>query len=109
MAASVVSSGTQTATLTTEHAVYDSTTAGTFQFVVDTSNLTSTETVELRAYTKVINSSGTYRQAAVVVVSAGDASPASISQPFLCPNGVKFTLKQPAGTGRSFDWAVWSI
>lgn len=109
MSASVVSSGTQTATVTTEHSLYDSTTAGTFQLAVDTSNLTSAETVELRAYTKVINTSGTYRQAAVITVVAGDASPASISPPLLCPNGAKFTLKQLSGTGRAFDWAVWSI
>jgi hypothetical protein len=109
MAASVTSSGTQTATISTEHAVYDSTTAGTFQFAVDSTNLATGESVELRVYTKVINTSGTYRQAAVVTVLAGDPSPATISPPLLCPNGVKFTLKQLSGTGRSFDWAVWSI
>lgn len=110
MAASVVTSGTQTATISTEHSLYDSSgTAGTFQLAVDTTNLTSTESVELRVYTKVINTSGTYRQAAVVTVTAGDQSPASISPPLLCPNGAKFTLKQISGTGRAFDWAVWSI
>ena len=109
MTASVASSGTQTATVSTEHSLSDSTTAGTFQLAVDTSNLSSTEAVELRAYEKVINTSGTYRQVAIVTVYAGDPSPLSLSPPLLCPNGAKFTLKQLSGTGRSFDWAVWSI
>lgn len=109
MTASVVTSGSQTATISTEHSLYDSTTAGTFQLAVDTSVLSGSESVELRAYTKVINTSGTYRQAAVVTIQAGDPSPGSISPPLLCPNGAKFTLKQLSGTGRSFDWAVWSI
>lgn len=109
MAASVVSDGSQTATLSTEHALYDSTIAGTFQLAVDTTNLTSTEIVELRVYTKIRTSGGTYRQAGAVTVYAGDTSPASISPPLLCPNGVKYTLKQIGGTGRAFDWAVWSV
>ncbi len=109
MAASVAASGTQSATPSTEHAVHDSSTAGTFQFVVDTTNLSGVEVVELRAYTKVINTSGVYRQAAVVTVAAGDTSPASIGPPMLCPNGVKFSLKQIGGSSRNFDWAVWSV
>lgn len=109
MTANVVTSGTQTATVSTEHTLYNSTTAGMFQLAVDTSNLVSGESVELRAYTKVINSAGTYRQATVVTVLGADASPAAISPPLLCPNGAQFTLKQLSGTGRSFDWAVWSV
>lgn len=110
MSANVVSSGTQTATINTEHTLYDSSgTAGTFQLAVDIANLATGESVELRVYTKVINTSGTYRQAALVTGQAGDPSPASISPPLLCPNGAKFTLKQLSGTGRAFDWAVWSI
>jgi len=109
MAASVTASGTQTATVTTEHTLSNSSTAGTFQLAVDTSNLVAGESVELRAYVKVINTSGTYRQAAVVLVQGGDPSPAAISPPLLCPNGVQYTLKQLSGTGRAFDWAVWSI
>jgi hypothetical protein len=109
MAASVASSGTQTAVISTEHAVYDSATAGTFQFVVDTNNMVSGEIAELRVYSKTITSGGTYRQAAVITVTAVDASPLFISPPFMCPNGAKFTLKQTSGTGRAFDWAVWSI
>lgn len=109
MTASVTTSGSQTATVTTEHSLYNATTAGTFQLAVDTSNLVSGESVELRVYTKVINTSGTYRQAGIVLVQGGDPSPAALSPPLLCPNGAQFTLKQLSGTGRSFDWAVWSI
>lgn len=109
MAASVADSGSQTATLTTEHSLYDNTTAGTFQFVVDTNAMASGDITELRIYSKTSSSGGTYRQAAVITVTGVDASPLFISPPFMCPNGAKFTLKQTTGTGRSFPWAVWSI
>jgi hypothetical protein len=109
MAASVTTSGTQTAVISTEHTLYNASTAGTFQLAVDTSNMVAGESVELRVYTKVINSAGTYRQAAIVLVQGGDPSPGAVSPPLLSPNGVQFTLKQLSGTGRAFDWAVWSI
>lgn len=104
-----MTSGQQSATPATEHTLHDTTTAGTYQLAVDTTNLAGVETVELRAYLRVINTSGTYRQAAVVSIPTGDASPLALSPPFLAPNGIKFTLTQIGGSSRSFDWAVWSI
>ncbi len=105
--ASEVGSGTQAATPATEHTLYDNATAGVFELVVDATNLSGAELVELRAYVKVL-AAGSYRQAHMVTVAAGDTSPAIISPPLLCPNGVKFTLKQVGGSSRNFDWAVWS-
>lgn len=109
MSASVVASGTQTATISTEHTLYDNATARTLALAVDTTNLVSGESVTLRIYTKVINTSGTYRQASAITIAGGDPSPAAVSPPLLFPNGAKFTLQQTAGTGRAFDWAVHSV
>lgn len=108
MAATVVTSGTQTATPATEHTLHTTVTAGVYLLVVDATNLSGTETVELRAYVKVV-SGGTYKQAHVFTMYAGDASPAAVSLPFVSPVDIKFTLKQVGGTGRAFDWAVWSV
>ncbi|MDH5452679.1 MAG: hypothetical protein OEX14_04925, partial [Paracoccaceae bacterium] len=52
MAASVNTSGSQTATLTTEHTLATVSTAGTFQLAVDAANLVNGETVTLRIYGK---------------------------------------------------------
>lgn len=108
MAAAVVTEGTQAATPSTEHAVYDSATVGVFTFVVDVTNLSGTETVELRSYVKV-KTAGSYRQAHVATFAAGELSPAVVSLPFVAPNGIKFTLKQIGGSSRNFDWSVWSV
>lgn len=106
--ATVAASGTQTATLTTEHSLYDAATNGVFALVVDVTNLAGVETVELRAYTKVL-AGGSYVQAHSVTFAAGEAAPAVMSPPFLSPNGIKFTLTQTGGTGRAFPWAVWAV
>lgn len=108
MAVSVVTSGTQTATPGTEHTLHTTATAGVYALAVDTTNLAGTETVELRAYLKVI-SGGSYRQAHVVTVYTGDASPAAFSLPFISPVDIKFTLKQVGGSSRNFDWGVWTV
>jgi len=100
--------GSQTATLGTEHTLATVNTAGTFVLKVDTSNLANDETLELRIKTK--NDSGeaaavlefyasfTHAQTMVqksslaVVLSANDAA--------------AFTLKQTGGTGRAFPWTI---
>ncbi len=107
MAASVVSSGTQTATPATEHTLIDTGTAGVYSLAVDVTNLSGAETCELRAYLKVLTS-GSYRLVDVQTFYAGATAPAAVSPPFLAPNGIKFTLTQVGGSSRGFDWAVWS-
>lgn len=110
MAVSVVSSGSQTAVIGTEHTLDTITAAGVYQLVVDVSNLADGSTpdiVEFRVYGKarssdsemLLYSSGEYQgnqslnlKASVAVVS---------------PHHAKFTLIQRQGTGRAFPWAVY--
>lgn len=96
--------GTQTAVIGTEHILLSPATNGTYEFAVNVANLAIMESVELRAYRKILSGGGyvqcwkgTYTGGAVI-------SPAAQMPPIPMPYGGKFTLLQLNGTGRNFDW-----
>lgn len=97
--------GSQSASIGTEHTLASPTTAGTYVLEVDTSNLVNGDLVELRVYNKVDGTNyrqvwkGAYQH---IQVDNNKASPPLA----LAGAGAKFTLKQTAGTGRSFPWAL---
>lgn len=103
-----VDSGTQTASISTEHTLSTRTSARTYVLLVDLSNLAAGDTVELRAKVKVLSSSTT-RQAYVETFTGDQTDDAFISIPIPTAHSCSFTLKQTAGTGRSFDWSVLSL
>lgn len=110
-APSVAASGTQTATLTTEHTLSDSTgaaTAGYFQLVVDTAALVGGEDLELQVYEPVL-ASGTLRVVERIFLTGALNDPLVKSNVHACTHGVKFTLRQTGGTGRAFPWEVRSV
>jgi hypothetical protein len=100
-------SGTQTATIGTEHTLDSPSTSATYVFMVDTVNMANNDILELRCYDKVDATNlrviwkGTYQHIQVVI---GKASP-----PLAVTAGAQFTLKQTAGTGRSYPWSVRRI
>jgi len=103
----VNSSGSQTATISTEHTLATIATAGVFVLAVDMANLVAGDVVEVRIYGKADSTDterllhrGTYGPAAL-------ASPLIMSVPIMSPHHFKATLKQTAGTGRAFPWAVY--
>lgn len=111
MAVSINTSGSQTATINTEHILSGAaiTTPGIYQLKVDLGALVAGDVVELRMYGKVRAtdterlmwgpvSYGPIVPSGLIAVSPADVTAAS----------VKFTLKQVAGTGRAFPWAVYS-
>jgi hypothetical protein len=99
------STGTQSATVNTEHTLASPTTAGTYVLEVDTVNLVLGDLLELRVYNKIDGTNyrqtwkGTYQH---VQTNNNKASPPLA----VASAGAKFTLKQTAGTGRSFPWAL---
>lgn len=92
----VDTSGSQTATLGTEHSLSTPSTNGTFVFEVDTVNMAAGDMVELHCYDMVDGTNlrqlwkSTYQHAQFNV---GKASP-----PLAMTAGAKFSLKQVAGT-----------
>ncbi len=111
MAVTAQGSGTQTATITTEHTLLDVAVAGTFTFHVDQVNMAAGDIVEFRIYQNVLTG-GTRRVA--YFQSYFDAQPADdlikisvpISNELTDAGALRFTLKQTAGTGRAFPWKV---
>jgi hypothetical protein len=104
-------SGTQTATLTTEHFLTSPNVAGTFTLHVDTNAMVTGDVVELRVYQMVLTG-GTYRVA--YFARYADSQPADdlikisvpISNELTDTNSLRFSLIQTLGTGRAFPWKV---
>lgn len=101
----VVTSGTQTATISTKHQLYTTNAANTYALIVETVNMVLGDVLEL--YIDIAcESGGTHRQAYYVVFAHVQADTAKISVPVVAPYGATFHLKQTAGTGRAFKWCV---
>lgn len=104
----VESSGTQTAVINTEHTLATPATANTRVLLVDTAAMLSGDILELRIKGSVL-ASGTV--SLILLQSFYDVVPDSHTQspPVVLPQGGTFTLKQTAGTGRAFPWAVLTL
>jgi len=106
MALSSIQNGTQTATISTEHTLGSAVTAaGTFLLSVNTTNMVNGDVLEIRAKTKVLTggAEAVYMLATYAHIQ-GD--PVKMSIPIPSLYSLTFTLKQTAGTGRSFEWNI---
>lgn len=101
-------SGTQVAVITTEHVLTTQTAISTYVLVVDCNNMAAGDTLELRVKVKTLTGS-TERLAYIETLNDVQASPVFMSVPVPTVWSAKFTLKQTAGTGRSFDWSVVAL
>jgi hypothetical protein len=106
---SVDSSGTDTAVVGTEQTLDTSTSNGTFVFVVDTTNMALGDVTELRIYTKTLNTSGLDQVWKATYGPNPSFNPVAMSPPVASDQSIKVTLKQVAGTARTYDWKVLRI
>lgn len=109
MAVSINTDGSQTAVISTEHTLATITTAGTFVLGVDLANLVGGDVLELRIKTKLRTSGGTSRLAYIATFTNPQLELMVYSNPVPSPVEFLATLKQTAGTGRAFDWAVYQL
>lgn len=111
MAVTAQASGTQTATIGTEHTLADVAVAGTYTFHVDSDAMVAGDSLELRIYQMVLTG-GTrrvaYYQTYFDTQVADDKIKISvpISNELTDAGALRFTLKQVTGTGRAFPWKV---
>jgi hypothetical protein len=103
----VESSGTQTAVVGTEHSLYISTAAKTLTLIVDTNNMLNGDELELRVKAAAI-SAGTRRLVYLGVYAHVQVEPLKVSVPVPSPYSWEASLKQTAGTARTYDWVVVS-
>jgi hypothetical protein len=111
MAITQHASGTQAATITTEHflGTDPDTTAGVFQFLVELSAMARADTLEIRVYEKVNDSGDTARQIAMWPVLNEQTDLLFVSPALVLLVGWRFSIKQTTGTGRSFQWSVRKV
>lgn len=108
---SLQGSGTQTATVTTEHTLLDIAAQGIFTLHVDKINMVAGDALELRIY-QIILTGGTRRVAYLGsftgAQSADDmiAISVPIANDLSDAGSLRFTLKQTTGTSRNFPWKV---
>lgn len=113
MAITVVGSGTQAATVTTEHSLDIETAAGVYVLEVDCSAMVALDVLELRIKTNTL-AAGTERTKVLAIFygppNEGDGLLQSIPIPHdATAANIEFTLKQTFGTSRSFPWKVLNI
>lgn len=111
MAVTAHASGTQTATVTTEHFLTSPAVAGVFTLHVDLVNMVAGDYVELRVYQMVLTA-GTQRVAYLDTYQGAQptdqliAISVPISNELTDANALRFSLKQTLGTSRNFPWKV---
>ncbi len=105
-------SGTQTATVTTEHTLRDVAAAGLYQLVVDLGAMVAGDVVELRCKEALLTS-GTLREIIIGIFYGAQPTHAKMAiSPWLSnintdSASLRFTLKQTFGTSRDFPWQVF--
>ena len=111
MAVTLHASGTQSATVTTEHSLGTAAVAGVFQLIVDVSGLLDNDVLVLRIKQKVLTG-GTAR-----VMWSETYYGAQSAEAYIVPSipvlndlveagALDFTLQQTFGTSRDFPWKV---
>lgn len=111
MAISEHATGSQTATISTEHTLNGTspeTTDGIYQLVIDTANMAAGDTTEIRIKEKA-RTGDTQRQIFVSTLSGAQSDPLWVSPTFVLMNGWDMTLKQTAGTGRAYPWSIRKV
>ena len=104
------SSGTQAATVNTEHYLLSTSDNGTYILVVNTKNMVSGDTLELRLYLSTTD--GAQPDVCYYGFVPGNQGPDArvyISVPMPSYSGCSFTLKQTAGTSRDFQCQILAL
>ena len=113
MTVAAYASGTQAATVTTEHFLSSPNAAGVYTLHVDTVNMVAGDVLELRVYQMVLTG-GTQRVYNLQTYSGAQPTDAlvkvsvPIGNELTDSNSLRFSLKQTYGTSRNFPWKVLS-
>lgn len=102
-------SGTQTAVISTEHSLSTQTTAATYVLMVNLTNLVNGDIVELRLKTKVLTGDTAEEIYGPTYQNDQGSKPIVASPPVVSMFSIEATLKQTAGTARSFAWSLLTL
>jgi hypothetical protein len=107
MAWTVDASGSQVAVVGTEHILDSPTASATYVLSVDTVNFANGDLVELRAYDMIDGTN--YREVWCMTFEHAQTQIGKVFPPLAVTTQAKFTLKQTAGSARTFPWSVRRI
>jgi hypothetical protein len=108
MALSEIAGASQAATVNTEHTLNTDTTPGTKILTVDLSAMVLGDLVELRMYTK-LRTGSTEQLAYLCSYQHVQGAPNVYSIPVPSMVSCRSTLKQTAGTGHTYQWALLGL
>lgn len=113
MSVATFASGTQSATVTTEHFLSSPNEVGIYICYVDLVNMVAADEVEIRGYHMVITG-GTSRVLYYKRFQGAQPTDALIykfiiENDLTDTNAVRFSLKQTLGTSRNFVWSVIKV
>jgi hypothetical protein len=101
-------SGSATVVVGTEDVLASGTASGTYVLTLETINMADGDVLEIRGYDKP-GGSATQRQVIYYSLANGQGDPGHISPPILTEGFVQFSIKQTAGTARTFNWSVLNL
>ncbi len=81
---------------------------GVFQLRINTVNMADGDILELRVYTKA-NAGDTEGQAYYASMANAQNDVLKISLPVATAEDIRFTVKQIAGTNRTYQWSVLNL
>lgn len=114
MPASIAASGSQTATLATNHTLVTQAGpagGGIYQLRVDAAALVNGETLSLTVSTRARSVDVTRQVYPSAVFAHAQADPIKDSPAIAVPSGCELVavLRQEGGTGRAFPWALYRL
>lgn len=104
--ATVKTSGSQAATIGTEHVLITITDPGVYSFVLDSAPMNADDVLELRIYGKC-RSTDAERIMDFFSLAGPQQKALKLSVAWISPHYFKVTLMQRAGTGHTYNWAVY--
>ena len=111
MAISEHTTGSQTATISTEHTLNGTTpetTDGIYQLFIDVANMVAGDALEIRIKEKA-RTGDTQRQLLLATLAGAQSDQLWASPSLILMNGWDMTIKQTAGTGRAFPWSIRKV
>lgn len=109
MAISVSNVGTLTLSGSEQTVGSARTDAKTYVLQLDLNTMAAGDVVEVYVYAKTNTASGTARLLDKLYFTDGQGDPVWQSVPFAAPYSLEFKAKQPTGTARTIEYALFSI
>lgn len=104
----LTTNGTQTASIGTEHTLTTQTGNKFYTAYIDLTNMTSTDTVEIRV-SVIVKAAGSHILYYLGTYSGAQSNPLVYIASLPSDISWKLTLKQTAGTGRTYDYRIYEI